>query len=157
VGLGESEEAIALYRDMLSDMPDSWDMHLWLAHALKTVGQVPEAVAEYRAAAAARPNFGDAYWSLANLKTYRSEDEEIACMRAEEADTSTPLVDRYHLCFALGKALEDRGEIADSWHHYERGNAMKRSESRYRPEIIETNTNRQIEICTRDFFRLRTG
>ena len=61
-------------------------------------------------------------------------------MRAEEASPATELVDRYHLCFALGKALEDRDEIAESWHYYERGNALKRSESRYRPEIIETNT-----------------
>ncbi len=74
VGLGESERAIALYRDMLTDVPGSWDVHLWLAHALKTVGQVPEAVEAYRAAAAARPDFGDAYWSLANLKMYRFSD-----------------------------------------------------------------------------------
>jgi tetratricopeptide (TPR) repeat protein len=157
IGLGESETAIAIYRDMLKDAPDSWDVHLWLAHALKTVGQVPESVAEYRAAAAARPNFGDAYWSLANLKTYRFTDDEMARMRSEEASPATALVDRYHLCFALGKALEDRGEIAESWVYYERGNALKRSESRYRPEIIETNTVKQIEVCTRDFFHHRKG
>jgi tetratricopeptide (TPR) repeat protein len=157
VGLGESETAIAIYRSMLADVPDSWDVHLWLAHALKTVGQVPEAIVEYRAAAAARPNFGDAYWSLANLKTYRFADEEMTRMRSEEASPATAPVDRYHLCFALGKALEDRDEIAESWSYYERGNALKRSESRYRPEIIETNTAKQIEICTSDFFSRRSG
>ncbi len=157
VGLGEHDKAIALYRDLLVDMPGSPDVHLWIAHALKTVGQVPEAVDAYRAAAAARPNFGDAYWSLANLKMYRFGDEEMARMRAEEASPATELVDRYHLSFALGKALEDRGEVADSWHYYERGNALKRSESRYRPEIIETNTVKQIEVCRRDFFLRRTG
>ncbi len=152
VGLGENDKAIALYRDLLADAPGSPDVHLWLAHALKTVGQVPEAIDAYRAAAAVRPNFGDAYWSLANLKMYRFSDAEMVRMRAEEASPATELVDRYHLCFALGKALEDRDEIADSWHYYERGNALKRSESRYRPEIIETNTAKQIEVCTRDFF-----
>jgi tetratricopeptide (TPR) repeat protein len=157
VGLGESEAAIAIYRGMLKDVPDSWDVHLWLAHALKTVGQVPESIAEYRAAAAARPNFGDAYWSLANLKTYRFTDDEMVRMREEEASSATALVDRYHLCFALGKALEDRGEIAESWTYYERGNALKRSESRYRPEVIETNTRGQIEVCTREFFERRKG
>jgi tetratricopeptide (TPR) repeat protein len=157
VGLGESERAIGLYHDMLADMPGNPDVNLWLAHALKTVGQVPEAIEAYRAAADARPDFGDAYWSLANLKLYRFEDAEIARMRAEEASPTTGLVDRYHLCFALGKALEDRGETAESWLYYERGNALKRSESRYRPEVIEANTARQIEVCTRDFFASRAG
>ncbi len=157
VGLGENDKAIDLYREMAADAPASPDVHLWLAHALKTVGQVPESIDEYRAASAARPDFGDAYWSLANLKLYRFSDAEMARMRAAEAAPTTALVDRYHLCFALGKALEDRGEIAESWAYYERGNALKRSESRYRPEILETNTRKQIEVCTADFFAARAG
>ena len=157
VGLGEHERAIALYREMLANMQANPDVHLWIAHALKTVGRVPEAIDAYRAAAAARRDFGDAYWSLANLKMYRFTSDEMASMRAAEASPAIAPVDRVHLCFALGKALEDRGEIADSWHYYERGNALKRSESRYRPEIIETNTRNQVEICTQDFFRHRVG
>jgi predicted Zn-dependent protease len=157
VGLGEQDEALSLYRGLLADAPESPDVHLWVAHTLKTVGRVPEAIDAYHAAAAARPDFGDAYWSLANLKLYRFGDAEMARMRAGEASAATALVDRYHLCFALGKALEDRGEIAESWHYYEQGNALKRSESRYRPEIIETNTAKQIQVCTREFFSRRSG
>jgi tetratricopeptide (TPR) repeat protein len=157
VGLGEHEKAIPLYRELLVDAPRAADLHLSVAHALKTLGRRDESIAAYRAAAAARPNFGDAYWSLANLKTYRFLDREIASMRAEEAASPTPLVDRYHLCFALGKAYEDRGEYAESWRYYEHGNALKRSESRYRPEVIETNTRKQIEVCTREFFSARAG
>ena len=157
VGLGEHDKAIALYRDMLIDTPASADVHLWIAHALKTVGQVPEAIDAYRAAVETRPDFGDSYWSLANPKLYRFSDQEMARMRAQEAAASTGLVDRYHLCFALGKALEDRDQIAESWLCYDRGNALKRSESSYRPEIMETNTRHQIEVCTRDFFDRRSG
>ncbi len=157
VGLGENEQAITLYRELLADMPGSPDVQLWLGHALKTVGQTPEAIAAYRAAAAARPDFGDAYWSLANLKTYRFEDSEIVRMRAEEASATTAAIDRVHLCFALGKALEDSGETAESWRYYDRGNAVQRSESRYRPEIIEVNTREQIRICTPGFFAGREG
>jgi predicted Zn-dependent protease len=157
VGLGRHEQAIGIYRGMLDDAPGSWDVPLWMGHALKTVGRTAQAIQSYQAAAAARPNFGDAYWSLANLKLYRFSDDEMARMRAEEASSATALQDRYHLCFALGKALEDRGEIADSWRYYERGNALKRSESRYRPEVLETNTRKQIEVCTRDFFAERAG
>jgi tetratricopeptide (TPR) repeat protein len=157
VGLGDHDTAIELYRGLLAEAPDAPDLHLWLGHALKTVGRAAEAVEAYRAAAHARPAFGDAYWSLANLKLYRFEDAEIARMRAEEASPSTALGDRYHLCFALGKALEDRGETADSWSYYERGNRLKRSESRYRPEILETNTAEQIRVCTKAFFHRRSG
>jgi tetratricopeptide (TPR) repeat protein len=156
VGLGEHDKAIPLYRELLKETPRAPDLHLSVAHALKTVGRREEAIGAYRAAAAARPGFGDAYWSLANLKTYRFLDAEIAAMRAAEAAAETPIVDRYHLCFALGKAHEDRGEYAESWSCYERGNALKRSESRYRPEVIENNTRKQIEICSREFFAART-
>jgi tetratricopeptide (TPR) repeat protein len=157
VGLGEHEAVIALYRDMLVDRPDDPDVHLWLGHALKTIGRVPEAIDAYHGAAEARPDFGDAYWSLANLKTYRFGDEDLTRMRAQEASATTSLADRYHLCFALGKALEDRGETADSWDYYSRGNALKRSESGYRPDVFETNTRQQIAVCTPEFFAKRAG
>ena len=157
VGLGEHERAIALYQAMLAGMPDNPDVHLWLGHALKTIDRVPEAVQAYCAAARARPDFGDAYWSLANLKIYRFEETQIAGMRAAEAAPATVPEDRIHLCFALGKALEDQGEIAESWIYYERGNALKKSSSRYRPESMEANTARQIAVCTRDFFQQRAG
>jgi predicted Zn-dependent protease len=157
VGLGEHDKAIALYRDMLADMPGAPDVQLWLGHALKTVGEMPDAIAAYRGAASSRSDFGDAYWSLANLKTYRFTDDEIARMRAEEASEATILEDRCHLCFALGKALEDRGETGEAWRYYEKGNALKRAESRYRPDIIEANTRRQVETCSQDFFQRRSG
>ena len=157
VGLGEHDQAIALYQGMLAEVPDAPDVHLWLGHALKTIGRLPEAITAYRAATAARPDFGDAWWSLANLKTYRFADDEIARMREGEAGPQIAPEDRQHLCFALGKALEDRGAFADSWEYYARGNALKRADSHYRPEVIETNTRRQREICTAEFFIARAG
>jgi tetratricopeptide (TPR) repeat protein len=160
VGLGHNERAIAIYEDMLADAPLghlTWDVPLWRGHALKTVGRVPEAITSYQDAAQARPNFGDAYWSLANLKMYRFSDAEMDVMRREEAAATTHIVDRYHLCFALGKAYEDRRDYADSWTYYERGNALKRSESRYRAEAVEANTAQQIATCTRAFFEARRG
>ena len=157
VGLGEHEKAIAQYRELLAGAPQPAELYLSIAHSLKAIGKQQESIDAYHAAAAARPSFGDAYWSLANLKTYRFSDAEIAGMRDAESAAGAALVDRYHLCFALGKALEDREEYAASWHFYERGNALKRGESRYRPEILETNTRKQIEVCSREFFAQRAG
>jgi tetratricopeptide (TPR) repeat protein len=152
VGLGLHQRAIELYRELLTGAAQPADLHLSIAHSLKTLGRREEAVAEYRAAAAARAGYGDAYWSLANLKTYRFEHGELERMRAAESAGSTPVVDRYHLCFALGKALEDQQQYQESFEYYARGNALKRSESRYRPEVFELNTRLQIEVCTPEVF-----
>jgi tetratricopeptide (TPR) repeat protein len=163
VGLGEHARAITLYRELLADAsaaaeaPGAADLHLSVAHSLKTLGKRQEAIDAYRAAAAARPQFGDAYWSLANLKTYRFMDDEIARMQTDESAAAVALIDRTHLCFALGKAFEDRHDYGQSYRYYERGNALKRSESRYRPEIVETNTAKQRQICTAEFFTRRLG
>ena len=157
VGLGLHEEAIPLYAKLLANTPQAADLHLSLGHAYKALGRRNEAIAAYRAAAAVRPDYGDAYWSLANLKTYRFSEDELARMRAAEGTPATALVDRYNFCFALGKAYEDRGDYAESWRHYERGNALKRGQSPYRPEVVETNTRLQIEVCTREFFAARAG
>ncbi|MDP9082538.1 MAG: sulfotransferase [Pseudomonadota bacterium] len=157
VGIGAHEKAIGLYRELINAAPRAADLHLSIAHSLKTLGRRAQSIDAYHAAAAARPDFGDAYWSLANLKTYAFTDDEIARMRAEEASPGIALIDRYHLCFALGKALEDRGEYAESHAYYERGNALKRNESRYRPELLERNTRLQIATCSREFFARRTG
>ena len=152
VGLGLHERAIELYRELLTGAQQPAELHLSIAHSLKTLGRREAAIAEYRAAAAARAGFGDAYWSLANLKTYRFEDGEIQQMQATEAAASTSVVDRYHLCFALGKALEDQQQYENSFEYYARGNALKRSESRYQPEVLELNTRLQIEVCSRELF-----
>jgi len=160
-GLGEHLRAVELYRALLADAPPSprgrAELQLSIAHSYKTIGRREEAITAYRAAAALCADFGDAWWSLANLKTYRFDDRELETMRTAERSPDTGPVDRYHLCFALGKALEDRGEYAESWQFYERGNAHKRAESRYRPEIIEGNTARQKQVFTPEFLAARRG
>ena len=155
--LGECEQALALYGDLLRETPDHPELQLSIAHTLKTLGRQQEAVEAYHRAADVRPGYGDAYWSLANLKTYRFTDEEIERMRQAEAAPRVALADRFHLCFALGKALEDRGRYAESFAYYERGNVLKRGECRYRPEFTERNTALQTEVCTGEFFAAREG
>ncbi len=155
--LGDLERALPAYRKLLSETPEDAELHLALAHSLKTAGQATEAIESYHAAAAVRPGHGGAYWSLANLKTYRFTDVELERITRYEADPRTGRVDRYHLCFALGKALEDRGEYARSFQYYARGNELKRQECRYRPEFLENLSRLQIATCTAEFFAARRG
>jgi tetratricopeptide (TPR) repeat protein len=157
VGLGKHEEAIERYRTLLAETPAAADLHLSVAHALKTLGKQKEAVESYRTAYTVQPGFGDAYWSLANLKTYRFADEEIARMRVQEERADIRAVDRYHLCFALGKALEDRGEFAESFRYYRSGNALKKSEIRFKLQPLLRNAELQTATCTSGFFEARRG
>jgi tetratricopeptide (TPR) repeat protein len=157
VGLGDHARALEIYRQLLVGAAIPEELHLSIAHSLKTLGRRAEAVEAYRAAAAARPDFGDAYWSLANLKTFRFEAADINAMRAAESAPRIHPGDRLHLCFALGKALEDRGEFEESFQYYARGNAIKKSQSRYRPESVERAMRLQARICTPEFFAARTG
>src|SRR3569833_1100241 len=156
-GSGEHEQALRLYRNLLTGGPQDADAHLSIGHAQKTLVQTQSAIESYRRAAQTRPDFGDAYWSLANLKTYRFSEAELTQMRAAAEAASTALADRYHLCFAIGKALEDAGQFAESFRFYQLGYELKRPECRYRAAMIERNTEQQVEVCTREFFAARAG
>jgi tetratricopeptide (TPR) repeat protein len=157
LSVGNFDEALGVYHTMLSKMPGNPSLNLTLGHALKTIGEQEEAIDAYRKAYTSKPDFGDAYWSLANLKTYRFTDDEIVQMRSAEAASTTGLVDRYHLCFASGKALEDRGDYADAFDYYERGNRLKREETRYDWRRISGEVQLQIDHCTGALFEGHKG
>ncbi len=156
-GAGDHARALHLYRELRADMPRNAELLLSIAHSEKTLGRRAEAIGSYREAAALRPDFGDAYWSLANLKTYRSTDAELATMEAQFAAAGTGTVDRYHLAFALGKAFEDRGDYRASFDYYRRGNALKRAEIRYDVGVPEDIARRQQALCDERFFADRQG
>ena len=157
MGLGQVEEAIAGYRQLTVEMPGDAEVRQSLGHALKTTGEQATAVECYRQAAQLRPGFGEPYWSLANLKTYRFEEAELAQMRKYETLPHAQQVDRYHLCFALGKGLEDRQSYAESFGYYARGNALRKEANRYRPGPQEHAARRLIKLCGEPFFSARAG
>ena len=155
--VGNFDEALTIYRERAQKVPNNPSIHLTLGHALKTTGSQAEAIEAYTRAYRIKPDFGDAYWSLANLKTYRFDATQIAAMREMEAASSTQLADRYHLCFALGKALEDQGDYADAFAYYERGNRLKRDEVGYDWRRISKEIEAQIAHCTTDVFAHAQG
>jgi tetratricopeptide (TPR) repeat protein len=116
-----------------------------------------EGVEAYRRSITLEPAFGEAYWSLANLKTFRFEPAEIAAMEAKVADSTVKDVDRLHLEFALGKAYEDAGDWATSFSHYEKANALQRARFRYDPDHNSERLRRLKAIFTREFFAARAG
>ena len=157
LAVGNFAAAMDAYETLVARMPRNPGVRLTYGHALKTVGRQADAIEEYRAVYGIRPDYGDAYWSLANLKTYRFADNEIAAMQAQEAQSGIEIDDRYHLCFALGKALEDRGDYAQAFTYYERGNRLKRDEVGYDWRRIHDEIEAQIAHGTPELFAKHKG
>ena len=124
---------------------------------LKTEGRTDESVAAYRKAIAHDPAFGEAYWSLANLKTFRFGEADLAAMRAGVADPAVIEENRVHMHFALGKALEDAGEYDASFGHYEKANALHRARHPYDADKQAARVRHLLAVFTREFFDERAG
>ncbi|WP_366511485.1 sulfotransferase [Maricaulis sp.] len=154
---GSYDEALRLFDEILDRLPDDPATLTSRGHALKTLGRQDEAIASYRAAFASKPDHGDAWYGLANLKTYRFTDDEIAAMQALDAGPDLAFQDRVHISFALAKAFEDRDAIAQSFGFYEKGNTLKRIQTRYTTAQMEEELQAQAEICTAELFGAQAG
>ncbi len=154
---GDFDGALELFDRILEKLPNDPATLTSRGHALKTYGRTEQAIASYRRAYEAKPGHGDAYFSLANLKTYRFSDQEIAAMSAAQSRTDLSHADRVHLCFALGKAFEDRGDYARSFEHYDRGNGLKRAQSRYDADKMTAELEEQIRHCQEPLFAEHRG
>ena len=157
VAVGDYDEALGIYDRAILERPASAELHLVHGHALKTIGQIDSAVDAYRKSYQARASFGDAYWSLANLKTYRFNDDEVASMNDNESASSTVVEDRAHLCFALGKHFEDAKSFGDSAEFYLRGNALRNSQLRYDQQQMTDRLQLQIEHCSKSMLESHDG
>ena len=137
--------------------PDNNYAHLGFAHVLKSVGHQKDAIAAYRAGIALRPDFGEAYWSLANLKTFRFTPDEIATMQEQVQHGELRPSTAAHFCFALGKAFEDAGDYDTAWHWYQDGNRRQRPLVSHDPLIMEDRHTANIETFTAEFLRAHEG
>ena len=155
--IGDYEPALALYDALLAQYPRNPKVWMSYGHALKTAGHLDRAIAAYRRSLAMEPALGEAWWSLANLKTVRFTDADVAAMQAALARPRLEDEHRLHLGFALGKALEDRGDHAGSFHHYAQGNAVRRAQLRYSRTDTSARVRHVIDNYTRDFFAQRAG
>jgi tetratricopeptide (TPR) repeat protein len=151
VKIGDFEQAKQSYEYLLSNFEPRSGIALSYAHTLKTIGQQKEAIDAYRQTINLKPSFGDAYWSLANLKTFRFDDSDLDAMRAEIEKPDCTREDHFHLCFALGKALEDRNQFDESFHYYQRGNNIKEKLEQYNADLTADGARRIQAVCTTDF------
>ncbi|MEO1648511.1 MAG: sulfotransferase [Pseudomonadota bacterium] len=157
IQMGEYDRGLELFESVLEKLPGDPASLTSRGHALKTKGAREGAEASYRAAIASKPDHGDAYYALANLKTYRFEAFEVDAMRAQAARPDLAFMDRVHISFALGKALEDAGEYEESFAFYEQGNDLKRAQTRYSAERMSEELAKQREVCGPELFERHRG
>jgi len=155
--LGEFDEAIQLYERVLDRAPNQPRVWVSYGHMLKTVGRLDDGIAAYRKAIAIKPTLGEAWWSLANLKTVRFEDDDLRAMEEALARPDIRAEDRFQLEFALGKALHDQRRFDDAFAHYSAGNAQRRRFHPYRPGDTKRLVDRSIEVFTAEVLRAAGG
>jgi tetratricopeptide (TPR) repeat protein len=155
--VGEYDEAIRLYEQLLREYP--LQARVWMSHghALKTAGRQDDSIAAYRKSIELEPRLGEAYWSLANLKTFRFDDTDVAAMRAQLERSDLTQEDRFHFHFALGKAEEDAQGYAESFHHYAEGNRLRKEVVPYDSATVTDNVRRSRALFTPEFFAARRG
>ncbi len=153
--LGESERAIDCYERVLKDYPHQPKAWMSYGHTLKVVGRQDDCIAAYRKSIALLPNLGEAWWSLANLKTFRFAPGDEAAMTLQLARKDIADEDRFHLYFALGKAFEDDGRYAESFDNYAKGNDLRKKSVAYDPNESGEHMRRSEALFTPEFFSKR--
>ena len=155
--LGEYGDAIPLYRQLARELPGDPRIWLGLGHALRSAGNNDECVAAYRRCIEARPAFGEAWWSLANLKTFRFGQADMEAMEKLLLSSQLSDDDRLHLHFALGKAREDMATYDAAFDHYAKGNAIRRKQTNYSADETSAHVARCRALFTPAFLAARKG
>ncbi len=154
---GDHAPALEMYERLLKVYPNQPRAQMNFGHTLKTVGRLDDSIAAYQRCIKLNPAIGEAYWSLANLKTYRFSDEEVELMLSQLVENRGDPDDQSHLAFALGKAFEDKGDYEQSFRYYQRGNDIRKVHHRHNVKINVFNTARQIKTLSPEFFAERQG
>ena len=154
-GLGKIAQAITLFEQAITQDDNTAGFHLQLGHALKAKGEIAKAVAAYQKAYQLTPSYGDAFWSLANTKTYRFSDDEIAQMQVQQAAQDLAITDKVQLHFAIGKAFEDRCDYDQAFQSYQQGNDLQHAHNGFDINNIEQQVEEQIKFCTAELFQSR--
>ena len=149
------EEGIQAYLKSISLKDNQPRVHLSLGHVYKTIGLQEESIKSYKKTIELDPQNGEAYWSLANLKTYRFTNEEVSEMLEQLKNKDLPDREKVHFQFSLGKSYEDEKKFKRSFDFYLRGNNLNRGRNTYDPKAIEAMVEREIRFFNNEFFKKR--
>lgn len=151
------DKSVEAYAKSIELNPKVAGVQMGYAHALKTVGRQADALIAYRAAIAAKPDFGEVYWSMANLKIFKFEPQELEDMQQQLQREDLSESADIHFRFALGKAFEDEKEYDKAWHHYHTGNQRQRMTVAHEPIEMENRHAAVKAVFNRDFIAERAN
>ena len=155
--IGDFDESIRIYAEVLAEYSGRAKSWMSYGHALKSAGKADECIAAYRKSIEMAPSLGEAWWSLANMKTFRFTAAELGAMRAELEKPGLGIEDRFHFHFTLGKALEDAGDWSGAFEHYRQGNLLRRKVVHYDADELGADVRRSKTLFSKDFFARRVG
>ena len=149
---GDHEGAITLLDNILSKNPYNFSTLTSKGHAQKTLGRTDQAIKSYKSAYEIKPDHGEAFFSLANLKTYSFTNNELDNMRQQAERVDLSLRDKAYFHFALAQGCEVKGEHNEAFFHLEKGNKIKNDQSQFSIERMEKELKAQEETCDETFF-----
>jgi tetratricopeptide (TPR) repeat protein len=152
-----NEESLEAYGQALEVSPHSAGALSGMGHVLKTIGRQDESIEAFRKCIKAHPAFGEAYWSLANLKTFTFNDEEVQVMQQMVEDTNLADEPRVNFFLSLGKHYENEKDYDRAFEHYRRGNDLRRENEIYDPVQTQVVHDRIIDVFSREFLDERAG
>jgi len=128
-------------------------LHLSYGHTLRAVGRVDEAITSYKKAISSKTGYGEAYWSLANLKTYKFSENDLNEIHNLLNDKQCKIDDYFHLLFALGKAQEDAKNFKEAIAAYTKGNTIKSKQVPWDSRNFSKECDELIEFFNEDFIK----
>ena len=150
--VGRIDEAEDLYKQLRQQHPNDHLIPISQGHIFNSSGDRAAAIDAFKASSAIKVDHGDAYWSLANTKSYRFDEAQIQQMRELEERQDIGELDQIQICFALGKAYEDADQFEDAFEFYARGNRLKLPSTHFDVEQLIKRIDAQINVCTADLF-----
>ena len=149
---GDHEAAVVLLDNILKKNPYNFSSLTSKGHAQKTLGKTDLAIESYQSAYQIKPDHGEAFFSLSNLKTYSFSDVELMAMREQVSRVDLSLRDKAYFHFALAQCCEVKGEYEEAFFHLEKGNKIKNDQSQYSIERMDKELQAQIDVCDDSFF-----
>ena len=151
------EESLDAYQDGLDINEQSVGALSGMGHVLKTIGRTDESIEAYRKCIMHHPAFGEAYWSLANLKTFEFDSEEVKVMQAMVNREHIPDEAKVNFYLSLGKQFENQKDYRQAFEYYRLGNELRRSHEIYDPVQTQVVHDRIIDVFNQEFFQDHQG
>ena len=153
--MGETRQSLAVWQQLTAAYPGRAECWLGYGHALRASSRREDSMAAYREALECRRSFGAAWWGLADMKTVRFSDADVAAMEQQLTRPDIAPDDRINLQFSLGKAYEDLCAYDRSFEHYAKANAAMRLRIDHNWDAIASRVADNKSLFTPEFFRSR--